>query len=192
MMPTADDIAAAVVATCRETDEHATTLYVGECFPQSRARHYAMHALLHCFRDFPGARALFAKLLNAPGKASYFHRSSTWHVLGQGPGKKARAEWWSDDAYARVIEAIGVREAEATKVPSAPPPVRAPRPVQKPTPAAPIATERPSAFLRTKWDLGRFPGPAVSGKASLYEDLRKAVENTAKMTPPKGKDDGEA
>lgn len=108
MFPTADEIARAVVAAAHEVGEDplaisdpAATRPGGSQFYM---RHYAYHALLHHYPD--ADKTALARALCCPGKAMYFHRTTTWYVLGEGPHKRRRAEWWSDEAFARVVAAV--------------------------------------------------------------------------------------
>lgn len=107
--PTADDVARAIVAACRETGDDpiraASGLVGGAHGTTIRARHYALHALLHTFPKLP--RGIAAKLVGAPGNPVTFYHNS-WHqvVRPRASASGHMALWWNDAAYARVIDAI--------------------------------------------------------------------------------------
>lgn len=107
--PTADDVAAAIVAACRETgDDPVRTAErgLGAAGPANRARHYALHALLHVF---PKAdRINLCLCVGCPGKPKQFWNAS-WNqiVRLRFPGSTVHmAGWWSDEVYDRVIRAV--------------------------------------------------------------------------------------
>jgi hypothetical protein len=114
--PSADQIAAAIVAGCRETGEDPVLFIEGH--PDYRARHYAHHALVHLFPNAP--RGSIARCV---GGGRYFHRSSLWYVLGHGPHRSEPAAWWADAALGRVIEAIGGEPVAAVVTAPRPAPV---------------------------------------------------------------------
>lgn len=67
--PTADDVAVAIVAACRQTGEDPVSCAEG-IYTVRRARHYAMHALA---RVFPEAmRRSLARCVGVPGNPSKF------------------------------------------------------------------------------------------------------------------------
>lgn len=100
-MPTADDVATAIIVAAAETGEDP--IACASRVEGMRCRHYAMHALSHVF---PGTgRYALARMVGCQAKPQYFWKNSVTHVLnGMGPGK--RAKWWDEAAYQRVIEAI--------------------------------------------------------------------------------------
>jgi hypothetical protein len=107
--PTAEDIARAIVASCRETGEDAVRAasgFVGDINgPSIHARHYAMHALLHVFPDLP--RLAAARVVGCPGKpASFYNNSWNQVVRPRSDGTGHMAKWWDEYAFARVIAAI--------------------------------------------------------------------------------------
>lgn len=106
--PTADDVARAIVAACKETgDDPIRTAEggLGTSRATNRARHYAMHALLHVFQGL--GREMAARLVGCPGSPRQFW-SASWHqiVKPRVGGLGHAANWFDDDAYARVIAAI--------------------------------------------------------------------------------------
>lgn len=150
----ADVVAAAIVASCRETGEDP--LRYADRSPEQRFRHYALHALIAVYES--DRRVEFSSILAAPGKPSYFYRSSLWHVLGHGPAGDKPASWWDKESFARVVRATFDElrkvspiwppqqiEAEAKTMPES-----VPRPAPTETPqtpscakfAAPIAVRR--------------------------------------------------
>lgn len=102
-MPTAEDVARALVAAARETQEIGRLFVDLDSPDKLRCRHYAMHALVHCFPGHP--RAMYARLVGAPGKqpAKFYDNSKMWVI---GSGNRRRTPWWSESAYDRVIRAI--------------------------------------------------------------------------------------
>lgn len=102
-LPNADDVARAIVAACRETGEDPIKCATEEW--HIRARHYAMHALLHTFPDLQ--RFAAARLVGCPGSAPGFWNKS-WHQVAKPhhSGRSHSAKWWDEDAYGRVIAAI--------------------------------------------------------------------------------------
>jgi len=116
MNPTADDVAIAIVAACRETggDPIAVAtagLGVGDAGTRM-ARHYALHALVHIFPNAAPMR--LCKLVGCPGSVKSFWSNSYYQVVkGKGSG------WWKTAIYDRVIRAIEgdrTRRAVAPKV----------------------------------------------------------------------------
>lgn len=108
MMPTADHVARAIVAACKETgDDPIRTIQGGlggTSRPINRARHYAMHALLHVFQDLP--RHTAARIVGSGSPVKFWNTS--WHQIAKprGGGLGHVAGWFDDEAYARVITAI--------------------------------------------------------------------------------------
>lgn len=103
--PSADDYAMALVSACRLTGENPESFI--DRAPEMQARHYALHALCHLF---PAVQPkLVADLLGAPGRPSFFMRTSQWHVLGLGPNHSKVAIWWSNDRLGQVIESVRAR-----------------------------------------------------------------------------------
>lgn len=120
--PTADHVAMAVVAACRETGEDPFA--VMQRVTQLRARHYALHALREVC-DIEGARA--ADLVGCPAKPHYFFANSRSQVFYWNSIKGHRAaKWWREDAFERIVSAI--RAVPAPALESAPEaPARSPR-----------------------------------------------------------------
>lgn len=108
-MPTADHVAHAIVAASRETAEDPLDVAGGK--RALRARHYAMHALVHCFPDV--RRTSVARMCGAAGNPLKFWENSCYQVANPTGTTPARAPWWDDDAYHRVIDAL--QEAVAPK-----------------------------------------------------------------------------
>lgn len=106
MMPTAHQVACAIIAACKETGEPIPTETLGG-HHKERWRHYAVHALRAVFpKSEPGplGRMLGAGSFIKPG---FFYRTSCWNVLGQTPHcRRTRAHWWSDESLDRVMRAI--------------------------------------------------------------------------------------
>lgn len=103
-MPTADEVARAIVAAARETDEDPIACAMGN--GQMRCRHYAMHAIAHAF-PLMTSRTL-ATVVGFPGGSpeKFYGNSLTMVVRPPRHGKGHMAKWWNDGAYDRVIRAI--------------------------------------------------------------------------------------
>jgi hypothetical protein len=238
---TADHIAAAIVAACRETgDDPIRTASggLGTKRPTNRARHYALHALLHCFPDVDRHSA--ARMVGCPGSPAQFWNAS-WHQVAKprASGFGHVAGWFDDVSYARVIAAIEeveedkrdaaiarqrLKEIEDNwetlvsgkeldsrldklKEPKEPQPYK-PGPLPAARPRQLSGTLEPSGYrpprgtlkaildddddARPVIDRGQLAGAkktfdpfAASGKQALRDELRRAVENTAKLPTPK-------
>jgi hypothetical protein len=228
--PSSDDVARAIIAACRETGDDPARTVTGEALPgqpTNRARHYAMHALLHVFPDLE--RHAAARLVGCPGKPAAFWNASYHQVIKPRAGAAGHvAGWFNDRVYERVIAAVeagltlsrstGSETAvESQESPAEPQPTiwsepdHARQPVVRlpAKPARNLGTLEPGGcrpppgtiadILRDELDErpvidrnGRHreykkptPWQALAGKSQLMDELRKAVENTAKMTPPK-------
>lgn len=165
MIPTADDVARAIIGACKETggDPIAVAQGVGgrhpKFYPHTRARIYAAFALKKAFPDVP--QTTIARLCQTQGDATAFFSQAAANA------RSGRANWFSDAAIDRVVARMGGY--------SAPVPIpAAPRP--------PVQREAPNKNPRT----GRFvpaPAPAL-GKRAVYDMLAEAVRNTAAKTPP--------
>lgn len=112
-LPTADDYALAIVASCRITGEDP--LQFTKRLPGFRARHFALHALLEVFPDAQAPSVSAA--LACPGKSHYFRRSSLWYVLGEAPqpgqaGRKPEP-WWSTAKMGLVVKVLKARSLGA-------------------------------------------------------------------------------
>lgn len=183
MMPTADQVARAIIAACRETGEPFPVETLGGNH-QERWRHYAVHAL---HARFPScAPSALGRMIGADSfvKPGYFYRSSLWHVLGQTPhARRGPVPWWSDEALDRVMRAIP---------PSEPPKIAI-------DPVVAVAAERNAAARFSAYRQSRdgptaskarpparsdyfqpLP-PPVGSKSALRAALRAAVVNTAKL-----------
>jgi len=166
MSPSANQVAWAIVAACRETGDDpiavasgAKNVRIGA--PALRARHYALHALLHVFQDLPKATA--ATLVGVPQKPGSFYNNSYHSVAKVVSGSGRRyANWWDENAYGRVIAAI-----EAV---------------------APMAEAQHRSPIKLSAFTGSIIEPtrpaAIPGKRRLEDMLREAVANTQRMTPP--------
>ena len=162
--PTADDVAVAIVASCRETgDDPMSTasggLGIGRA--TNRARHYALHALIHVF---PVAnRYRVCRWVGCPGKEAAFWNAS-WHqvVRPRASGMGHMANWWDEEAYDRVIRAI---EAART--------------------ARAVGANSPKVKLSA--DVGGYVSADRPGvqpeKQRLQDMLAEAAANTAKLNP---------
>lgn len=116
IMPTADQVARAIVAAARETGEDPIACASGKATHTGqglkvtdrvsraiRCRHYAMHALVRAFPGLP--RETYARLVGCPGKPDKFFDNSKMNVLPM-KGSDRAAKWWNEAAYQRVVEAI--------------------------------------------------------------------------------------
>lgn len=198
----ADVVAVAVVAAARNTGEDPAAVVDREA--DLRLRHYAFHALEHCFPKIDHAR--IADALGCPGKPSYFRRSSLWYVLGIGPHRKVGAEWWSADVLADVIstvEAARISLMVDEAVPNAPSREQIDAfaashglHVRKAKAAAVDPEEMPdNPDLRpvgSSWDDQAAAAPVSAprasgrdaypvGKRHLFDELAAAVRNTKKL-----------
>lgn len=193
-MVTADHVARAIVAACRETAEDPVVVASGQ--PGAfRSRHYAMWALLHVFQDMKPTVA--AALVGAPYKPGAFYYNSRASALPSA-GRPGGGNWWNAGTYQRVIEAIGSDEP----LPAPEPPPYRPAPPPKPplARAAKLGTSDTAKAVmdddddRPIFDRGSIGAKKqrehpVEGKRTLYDELRAAVANTVKMTPAKEESD---
>lgn len=177
MLPSADHIAAAIVAACRETGDSPFDVVNGVMRrgpgeKSVRGRHYAMHALREVFPDLGKSKA--AWFVGAPRQnLSGFYNNSfncIAKVVDRRTGRRV-ANWWKEEGYQRVILAIravgpGVRYREIDPEPNERAPRREPVKLSGAIGAAP-------------------PPPRPSGKIALEEMLKQAVQNTARL--PVGK-----
>lgn len=109
MNPTADDIAIAIVAACRETGDDPIAVAEG-IYTQKKARHYALHALVYVFpKTNPHRLCVY---VGCTGKPGHFWSNSLTAVVRPRNGRLHAAGWWDDAAYDRVIRAI---EADRTR-----------------------------------------------------------------------------
>lgn len=185
MIPTADDVAIAIVTAARLTGEDP--LLVADANAELQCRHYVVHALAAIFPLLPTKRLGFLVGLDEK-KAIYFYRASRWSVLGYAPqsNRRDRAHWWSEGHFEAVTDALCKRvlprqemaaeirstEAKAKYEALAAEAMPNPVPPRKPVPREPMG--------RT---VTLTPPPAAQ-KRSLHDMLAEAVRNTAKMTPP--------
>jgi hypothetical protein len=159
----ADAVAAAIVAASRETGADPLRVASGQrdlvrepmAHETSRARAYAALALREWF---PTHQAMsIARVVGSQSPQVYLS------VLQR---RKRTFKWWDEAAFWRVLGAVeqaershgGSEPAEAESLPT-------PAPGPPDSPPAPIP-----------------PRPLTPGKRNLLEDLRRAVENTARMT----------
>lgn len=100
-MPTADQIAMAIVAACKETTDDpiatASRYWRGATGGANRARHYALHALIAVFPE--ANQESLCRAVGCCGKAKMFLNSSFGQVLD-------KAKWWDNAALDRVTAAI--------------------------------------------------------------------------------------
>lgn len=198
MMPTADHVALAVIAACRETGEDPLSIATE---PTLRARHYAMHALLSSFDDL--TRSAAARMVGAPGNPAVFWTAS-WNqvVKTRASGDGHMARWFDDDAFGRVIDAIPVPPKKKPEPPRQNPPPYTPSRMPTPYKPGPLPTTsyRPPVDTLRKaledesrpvFDRGKAPVRKVepktrtSSKQQMLDDLAKAVANTAALKAPK-------
>lgn len=177
MLPTANHVAWAIVAACRETGDDPIAIATGAAKGRNprvglRARHYALHALIFKYPDLLKAKA--AEFVGAPGKPAAFYNNSmnqVARVVNHTTGRRM-ANWWDEEGFERVIQAIeavgpGIESTHPIEndEPELPP---APRPVKvadvAPPPHRPFMSER-------------------QGKA--YRMLQEAMANTAKLPTEK-------
>lgn len=164
MMPSANTVAWAIVAACRETGENPLVV-AGERPAPSRARHYAFQSLKVAFPDVAGARLAF--MCGCSGKPEYYAVNSTNGMQrflgGQHEGKR-KHRFWSEEIFGRVIAAVRTAMEDE-------------QPVERPKPPVKL-----SAFTGAVVEPTR---PAASpGKRALHDMLAEAVRNTAAMTRP--------
>lgn len=192
MTITANDVARAIVAGAKETgadpidaalgNDRAPGCYFLRAQKISRARAYAGRALDRFFNHpvVTVARPLIAKLIgvNKPSYGSFF-----------GSLDARPLPWWSPEAYQRVISAVEAGLVRQQSISA---------PVVTPSPKRSIGTLENGGFrpapgtyekvLDADKSESRFSGPyvPVGRPAPRKEDdfLRRAVENTQKMTPP--------
>lgn len=192
-MPTADHYAHAIITAARRTGK--PPLSIADESPETMFRHYVLHALLQVFPD--ADRTAISAALGAPGKASYFHRSSMWHVLGDGPHRKGPIEWWDAGVMAEVIRAVET-VAVPRPAPTVPPslPTRANLIAPKPVLRQPVRKVEAHGPPRTGLDrfVDRFgrPGNWHAGgddqlqgrereKRECRDLLAETAANTAKL-----------
>lgn len=208
---TADQVAAVIVAACRETGEDPVACATGKngglpgmTAKTCRARHYALQAIRDVMTDLDPNIA--ARLVGAPCDPGTFVRVSTFQVAKPIVGTSRRkALWWREEQFARVVAACraaampaqGSTQADSRKLP--------PRSsaVQK----LPAAPPKGGAHGPPRTALDRFvdhTGPAsyhaggddqLAGrereKRACRDLLAEAVANTAKLQAklPKEGDD---
>jgi len=165
MLPTADDVAIALIASCKETGEDPIQAAARSADQTFRGRHYALHALVHVF---PKAnRFSLCRMVGCPGKPGPFWNAS-WNQIAKPrfPGSLTHmANWWDDAVYDRVIRAI---EADRTRRAVAP---KYPKPEVEPPPYRPP----PGTYER---ELGRPRAPAKLGtlESTGYRPPANAIE----------------
>lgn len=178
-MPSADHYATAIVAAALYTRENPESFVDADA--DAKFRHFAFHALLSVF---PKAdRSSVAAALGAPGKPGYFHRSSMWHILGEGPHRTKPIDWWSDEALALVIKAI--QSVPGAAVPRSVPTV-VPRSASRVVPVTPKAVETISPrtgldrFAAKYSNVDQLTARAVERRV-CRDLLAEAAANTAKL-----------
>lgn len=210
--PSADDVARAIIAACRETGGDpllcagAKRGARGQIEGIARARHYALHALSAVFPDVP--KVDLARMVGCMGKPQYFWKNSMLNVFRPRAGRPHGAVWFAPAALARVVAAVRTQLALAERmvevsayVAVAPPPDAVSIPRGRPAPLRPTVADALSEAVASGsvFDRGRFgreklprPAPVLSSKAALREELRRAAENTARMPKPALEPGGEA
>ena len=204
MNPTADDIAVAICAACRETGENPIECASGAL--SNRGRHYALHALLHVF---PKADKIkLCVWVGCPGKPKAFWNAS-WHqvIKPRSSGLGHMAMWWEDDSYDRVIRAVeanktrravsppieGRRGSVPSEVPSPrdpprpePGPDRAPPPYRPPpgTIEKVLRQDRPASRLGTRDASGYRPPPDAIARI-LDDDDRPVIDRSGTFSARK-------
>jgi hypothetical protein len=162
MMPSANQVAWAIVAACRETGEDPLVV-AEQRKPQSRARHYAFQSLKVVFPDVKVPRLAF--LCGCAGHPVYYASESAKgmhrHVGGKRKGER-RLRFWDEGVFARVIAAVKLADADEPLAPKAPIKLSA-------KVASIVEPKRPAA---------------LPGKRKLEDIMREAVINTQRMTPP--------
>lgn len=102
-MITAEHVTAAIVRACKATGENVADVVSKE--RGQRARHYAMHALLHVFQDMTQQDA--AALVGCWGTPRQFYDNSYAQTFKMRPdGKRRAAKWFADTVFEDVIAAI--------------------------------------------------------------------------------------
>lgn len=168
MNPTADDYAIAIVAACRETGENPLQI---EWRKKLRARHYAIHALIHVFQGVSPLRLCETYCIE---NHRQFWASSRQMIVE----KRNPCGWWDVAAYDRVIRAI---EADRTRRAVAPPrkdelrdlPAElspasqkaTAKPAGEPAPAPPSTPHRDAATIRRPR-----PSPAAPEKLGSLDE----------------------
>jgi hypothetical protein len=179
-MPSADQVAWAIFTACRVTGEDPLVV-AGERKPQSRARHYAFHALKVVFPDVKCSRLAF--MCGCSGNPEYYAVNSTngmARFVGSPYKGERKHRFWNEDVFARVIAAVRIFAPDQI--------------VEVNEKAAPIAPQQdePAPPRKPPVKLSAFTGSIVEptrpsmapGKRSLLDELRAAVENTQRMMPP--------
>lgn len=111
MILTADHVAWAIVAACRETGDDPFDCACGKMRPSGpgrhgalRGRHYALHALVEVFPEHD--KFELARMVGAPGNSRAFWHHSWNQVAKPASSGRRMVNWWDDGAFARVILAI--------------------------------------------------------------------------------------
>jgi hypothetical protein len=174
-MPDADEVAIAIVTACRITKEDP--IAVIEQVPMLRARHYAMHALVHVFPDVP--RAAVARCVGAPGLPDGFYKNSLSQkfkpVVGGPRVGKRQAQWWSEDSFMAVIDAI----RRPVDLPATKEWLRPTREERVVVPISKSPTVKTVQHKPTNSFGSMVPRPAATpGKRDLIRELQQAILNT--------------
>lgn len=105
-MPTADEVATALITACRLTGEDPENIIVARP-SHSYARHYAFQALRVAFPEVLGAA--LARMLRCSGNEQYWSVNSNNGMarFQGGPHKgKRRHRFWDEQIFQRVIAAV--------------------------------------------------------------------------------------
>lgn len=183
-MPSANQVAWAIVAACRETgaDPVAVAEGINVCGSResSRARSYAAYALNELFRCGPVA---IGRMVGS-GAPSSFLSTLSWNL------KKDKVRWWEDAAAERVIDAV--KAADPKRSATAEDILDEPSEPEPPKQAAPAQPRRHvlevAPIVRTpkyERDAYRPAGGILRSPETSMSSLREAVLNTQRMTPRK-------
>lgn len=177
IMPTADEVAVAIVAACRVTREDPLKVIGRE--PMMRARHYALHSLSKVF-TIDGYT--LARLVGCPADPKRFWDNSRQQkfkpIIGGARKGKRQAQWWNEEDFEGVIAAIRAVEHQPIDLPAielrsrAEPVVIVPR--EKP---APVARHRPT----NSWGHGGPRPAATPGKRTLVQMMEEAAAETLRI-----------
>lgn len=159
---TAEHVARALVAACRETSEDPVLVASRE--PGAfRSRHYAMWALLQVFPDLSPKAA--AQFVGCPGQPMAFYHNSRYQAA---PGRPGGGKWWNAGTYERVIAAI---DSHAPPLPPEPPPFKAgPLPPARKMVKPISEQERRAARLGTLDENGGYRPPPGTASHVLEDD----------------------
>jgi hypothetical protein len=192
--PTADQVATAIVAACRETGEDPIEVMDG--VHGLRARHYAAHALAKFWPPVVGekeSRALLGRLVGVKAPES---RQWTWFTTSLNQVFKPYenthrgikfahwARWFDDEAFARIVAAL-----EAAMQPAAPIPPPAPKRPQAvaAAPARPVVVSTVARSAAEAFRCESCGGPRSVGSAKIcrkcYTETGAPIKPTSRTVP---------